>query len=154
MKQTVSILRLLTIGLGVGLVSFVAIVHWLIPPTAPGANATMYWAILGGLAFSELVAYFAVRAALVGGAQQRFSVEPARMGESTFANLYFTVTIIGLALAESVGLFATILLMILGDPRLLLFVGAALAAILAQFPTENGYKAFVQRITGAWPMAS
>lgn len=63
------------------------------------------------------------------------------------------MTLVGVAMAEGVGLFAGILLMILGDARLLFFVGAALAAKIALFPTQNRYRTFIQRITGAWPTA-
>jgi hypothetical protein len=152
----VATLRLVVIALIVGLLSFVGVALWLTTTTPPPPNpsAALFWAVLGGLAISELAAYFLLRAAIVASARRQFQAGGSPdTGYSALTGIYFTVTLIGIAMAEGIGLFAAILLLIMGDTRLLLVAGAALAAKLALFPTENRYRSFIQRISGTWPTA-
>ena len=123
-------------------------------PSAAELSAHSTAALLCYLAVSELAAYLFLRTVIVGSAQRQFQAsEPTKADASALPGIYFTVTILGMAMAEGIGLFAVIVLILTHDTRLLLFVGAALAAILALFPTDNRCRALIQRITGSWPTA-
>lgn len=152
MAQAVSTLRQLTIGMIVGLLAFGGFVLWNASgnPPAPGPGVEVFWLVIGVLAVSEFAGYMILRMTMIGSAQRQFQAQAAG-GDSSQPGLYFTLTLIGVALAEGMGLFAAVLVLTTGDTRFLLITAASLAAIIAIFPTENRCRALSQRVTGTWP---
>ncbi len=104
--------------------------------------------VLGLLAAGESVAYVVLRHVVLAKlkAQEHggSSADPAsRIGEG-----FSTLTIIGGAMAEGLGLFGVVIYLISGNAWGLAAAGGALLAVLAQFPTRARIRSFTSAVSG------
>ena len=139
-----------------GVVAFGAIVLLILPGrTTSPEMANLLLPVLGVLAVGELVAYGVIRGVVLGNVRRQIEQGPSAPGNEGKALVAGqTLTLIRSAMAESVGLFGVVIVLISGN-RLAL-VGPALALVIMAlgFPTRNKLADLVSNLTGRNPYMS
>ena len=147
-------LRIVLIALVAGALFFTAIVFWLVNFRSleiDSSGLQALWLALPVLALVEAAVYPILRKQLVGQLRRRIRGESPEEAEPKLLAGYFSLGIIGLALVESVTLFAAMIYMLTGETVALMAVLAGVLLMLAQWPTEERYQSFVERVAGREP---
>ena len=109
---------------------------------AAGPMPKMLAAMCVSLMVMELIAFFFVRNAIVA----RVPLEDGKPALANAIQAFFTVRIIGGAMAEGTALLGVIVVILAGPGVNILLVAVPLAALLVQMPTTAKWHAFLDRI--------
>ena len=143
-------LRVIIAAMGVGLLTFTGIALYLGAAGEPQEDlAGLYALVLVALAVGESVAFIVVRANAVAQARKRIvsgssDDDPA----SVCMGSYVTLTLIGGAMAEGIGLFGAVTLLITGNWLIVAAPVLALLVLVLLFPTEASVNAYTEKVTG------
>ena len=140
------------LAMGVALFAAVALVIDVAGPEADPELANVLLAVLASMAVALIPVYFLVRRSFLSAARGQLAQRedrgrPGRGAELTIPEPIRILTIIGAALAESVGLFGTVIYMVTKAQLALIAPAVALVAILACMPTRGRLEALLESLT-------
>ena len=147
-----TIIAVLAAGLLVlAVVAAVAVLSEAMPvDESPGRILLM---VLGLVAFGEAVGYIMIRQGLVRKTRTRLERCAAEVEQmAALANGFASLTIIGGAMLEGLGLFAAVIVLLTGQLVVLLAPALAIVFLLTlAFPTERKAREFIGAVTGQTP---
>ena len=140
------------LAMGVALFAAVALVIDVAGPEADPELANVLLAVLAFMAVGLIPVYFLVRRSFLSAARGQLAQRedrgrPGRGAELTIPEPIRILTIIGAALAESVGIFGTVIYMVTKAQLALIAPAVALVAILACMPTRGRLEALLESLT-------
>jgi len=153
-------LRLIVALMAGGVIAFTGVIAGLVANgsiTPAASQGDVMLVVLLAATVSTAVMYPVVRAQMIRQAQMRLREEAAASrGGGAAAQAawqasmpgYFSVTLIGAAMAEGAGFFGVIILMTSGTWIALLAPGVALLALAALFPTRERLRSFASAVAG------
>jgi len=144
-QVSLRVLRIIIAAMVCGLLAFGAVAVFLVEGGTkrvdPGL-ANLLLPVIGMLAISELVAYFVVRGAILRKAVEPLPPHlPPPPGATPMGRLA-TVTLIGCAMAEGIGLFAIVTYLLTGNRLAWIAAAAALLTLAMQWPTQARLASF------------
>ncbi len=152
--QTLLVLRIIIGALTAGLLLFTVLVVFLVGSgtmlTSP-AGADAFLIALAALAAGVAVAYPIVRRMQIGALARRLRGDSSEEALPGLLESYRTLTISGAAMVEGPGLFAGTIYLLTGQRAVLVAAAAAVALLAAQWPTEEKFQRFTERVRGAAP---
>lgn len=148
MLFTLRVILLAMVAVVVGML--VVILFVVRPGSDPGIVRAIHVAF-AGLVVAELVAWTVVRRTLIAKLRQGVAAGGAEEAEPRLVSGFFTLNLIGAAMIEGASMFAAASHMISGSRPALGAAAGGIVLLLARLPTRNGYRAFVERITGQRP---
>jgi len=139
------------LAMGVALFAAVALVIDVAGPEADPELANVLLAVLAFMAVGLIPVYFLVRRSFLSAAREQLAQRedrgrPGRGAELTIPEPIRILTIVGAALAESVGLFGTVIYMVTKAQLALIAPAVALVAILAGMPTRGRLEALLESL--------
>jgi F0F1-type ATP synthase membrane subunit c/vacuolar-type H+-ATPase subunit K len=111
--------------------------------------ANIMLVLLAVMAVWELIAYAVVRASVLNRLRRRFAGNPPAEDPATeLIGSFNSLTIIACALAEGLGLFGAVIMLITGAWAALAAPALALIVLTLQLPSEDKIARFVSGVTG------
>ena len=109
--------------------------------------------VLGLVAFGEAVGYIMIRQGLVRKTRTRLESCATEIEQTAaLANGFASLTIIGGAMLEGLGLFGAVIVLLAGQLVVLLAPALAILFLLTlAFPTEKKAREFIGAVTGQMP---
>jgi hypothetical protein len=142
-----SALRIIVVAMAVGTVAFTAMSQ-VVPARANASQEKLMTLVTAALGLASLGGYFVMRMVILSGARSKFDRNDPQSAKTVSFQTFFTITLLGSAMAEGFGLLGIVSAMITGQPLLLIAPAIAILAIAFQFPTANGFARCYQSITG------
>ena len=145
-------IRLIIAALALGMIAFGAMVVFMITggvlSTDPALANILLLALLG-LAFAEAAAYVVLRAVFLKRVREEWTGAVAdETSVPGVLGAFVTLSLIGAAMAEGIGLFGTVILMLTGAWLAIIAPAAALIVIAFLFPTHGKFTSFASNVTG------
>ena len=141
--------RLIVLALVLGIVIFAGLVVFLRLSSDTALNpevGKLLLVVIGGLAVSNSVVYFLLRKSFVARAQEAKAEALELLKQDAMPPQLFSLTIIGAALAEGVGLLGVVAVL-LGAPWFALAAPAvAVVLMVAQLPTREKLERVVRGV--------
>jgi hypothetical protein len=142
------VLRVIVAAMAGGMLSFLAIAVFLVEGgtmTLDPDLAKVLLPVIAFLAVGEVVAYLVLRSATIRKLNEPQPPHVAEHGAPTPMGSLATLTIIGCAMAEGVGLLAIVTYLLSGNHLAWIPVAAALLVLAMQWPTRDWLKHFSPR---------
>jgi hypothetical protein len=112
-------------------------------------------AALGGMGVMELVAYLVLRQVTLAGLRGRADAgQPQAELDGRILGAWQTLTLIRSAMLEAIGLFGIVIVLLTGRWAWFAVPAAAIAFLVAGFPSRGQLESLSTRITGANPYAT
>jgi len=151
-NMSISTLRIVVIAMTVGVAAFTGVVY-AIGSTRGAlgrpASSEIMLAVLAALAAGAALAYFVVRRVIVSQLQRRCAGLDSHEDVTTLLmSQFFTLTVLGCALAEGPGLFGAVIYLLTQNALALLAPALAVLLLLAQFPTDGRFGSFSIAVLG------
>ncbi len=145
--ERIRALRIIVGLMALGVAAFAAMAQ-VAPIKSDASLEKMMTIVTAAMGVSGIVGYFVIRMAILSKGRSRVDGNDSDFAKSTSIQAYFTVTLIGAAMAEGVALLGIVSSMITGQKLLLIAAAIGAMVILLQFPTSNGFARCYQAITG------
>lgn len=119
------------------------------PEASHGPPVNLLLALLAGVSVLELAGYVTLRQIVT--ARARAQCAEAGPDDDLMRHIlpsFRTLTLVGAALAESIGLFAGVIFLLTGERAALVATAVSLALLIKQFPTQGRLIDHAARITG------
>ena len=154
-SQQIQRIKILVVAIAGGLIAFSVITFVLVSNgmVTPGEDAakllTIMMVILCSLALGEVVAYYFIRNSIVDKIRTAWrGSDPSKGDDDKIVKGFSTITIIGCAMVEGLGLFGAIIGLITGNLYALIVSVVAVVFLIFQFPTGEKVRAFKATIAG------
>ena len=147
LKNRLSSLRIILALMMLGIIAFTAMSQ-VFPIKADASSEKTMSIVTGIMALAGLSGYFVMRMILLSSARSKLDRDDPESAKDLSLQTYFTIALLGSAMAEGVGILGIVSAMITGQQMLLIVPVAAILAIAPQFPTVNGFARCYQSITG------
>lgn len=138
-----------------GMIAFGVITSVLTPVGKPEAIADLtniLLLVLALLAASEIPAFFIVRMGRIAKLRKTLSDRKPEECLKPIAATYLQITLIGAAMAEGIGLFGIVIVLITGNWLVGLAPLLALLVLVMLFPRLGAFQSFASNATGRYGM--
>ncbi len=152
MNTHLRIARIIWAAMTLGMLAFL-VIAWQFAPTPAGPAGTHLNTLLltwGALAASMTMAYIALRIALLGTIRRRWRENPGSDDPvNDLSSHWWVQWLIGAALIEAAGLFATVIVLIQRNDLALGCSAAAIVAMLLWAPSQAALRSFAESVTNS-----
>ena len=149
--QTLLTLRILFFALIAGVVTFGAIVVFVLKPQPREGDQTFLLVTVAVVAVALVIAKLVVDRLLCGSLQARIAEASNDEASALLHRGFFNLSLIGGALAEGFSFLALVVYMISGEQMALLAAGLGLLALVVQVPTADRFQRFAEEMHGHRP---
>ena len=134
-----------------GVLVFGAVVVLFLGPLPGPSDPSVFWAVLIALAPGLVLAWFVVGGLIRRGLHARLAESPHDEAAAVTQSGFFTIQLVGGAMAEAYSFYAIAAYMITAVPLILLGAGLGLLAMLVQLPTADRFHRFAEELLGHRP---
>jgi hypothetical protein len=148
--QALRILRTIVVAMMMGVLGLSVIAVFIGQQAEPDPKfANILLVLLAVMAVWELIAYAVIRASILNRLRRRFSeAPPAEDSLGELIGKFNSLTIIASAMAEGLGLFGGVIVLITGAWTALAAPAIALIVLVLQLPSRDKLARFVSGVTG------
>jgi len=149
-RQRCVVLKIIVLCLALGVMAFGVIGLTVARPVqGDGGSGKLLLVVLGVLSLSAIPAYRLIRVNLKRGLINNLSrLKDEEQQWQAIAAGFATLTIIGGALTEAIGLFGGIVVLAVGEPWAMIAVGASFVLLMMQIPSERRFENFAGSVLG------
>ena len=149
--QTLLTLRILFSALIAGVVTFAAVLVFVLQPEPGDGDPGVFLAALFLLAVALVVAWFVVGGLLRRGVTARVAEVSHDEAPGVVHRGFFSCSLVGGAMAEAYCLFALVVYMVTASQPALYAAAAGLLALVVQLPSADRFQRFAEEVHGHRP---
>jgi hypothetical protein len=148
--EALRILRIIVAAMMMGVLALGVVAIFIGQQAKPDAKlANILLVLLAVMAVWELIAYAVVRVSMLNRVRRRFAENPPGADPTPeLIGTFQSLTTIGSALAEGLGLFGAVIMLITGAWAALAAPAVALIVLALQLPSRDKLARFVSGVTG------